>query len=67
MSGPELSRRISEERPDIEVLFISGHPEGLDGSDITEFDDRLLRKPFRRRELLGEVSKILPGRGNPPS
>jgi two-component system cell cycle sensor histidine kinase/response regulator CckA len=60
MNGRSLADRVSVIRPDLRVLFISAYsanilaglglcPEGID----------LLRKPFDKAQLLGQVQRIL--------
>ncbi len=60
MRGPELVRRLREQRPDLKVLFISGYQDGELGLDtlcpgFTEF----LAKPFRPNQLVDSVERLL--------
>jgi two-component system, cell cycle sensor histidine kinase and response regulator CckA len=54
--GQNLARRLLEKRPDLKVLFISGHP-----LDFVPIEPRFqfLQKPFAPARLLEIVKKIL--------
>jgi signal transduction histidine kinase/CheY-like chemotaxis protein len=60
MSGIELARRLGNERPDLKVLFMSGH---LDHPSLREGSlppgSLLLPKPFQPKELGAAVREIL--------
>jgi DNA-binding response OmpR family regulator len=62
ISGPDLVRRLQEERPGLEALHITGHAEewavrlGLDP------DAPRLHKPFSPGELVAAVAALLPTR-----
>lgn len=60
MSGPQLVAKLLRLMPDLRVLYISGHPDEtiLQHGVITE-DTELLVKPFRVRELVARVRKVL--------
>ncbi len=60
MDGPALAARIRAERPDLPVLFITGHP-GTHALD----HEAVLAKPFRARELREGVARVL-GRSKSP-
>jgi signal transduction histidine kinase/ActR/RegA family two-component response regulator len=67
MTGPELVRRISEEHPDMAVLFVTGFVgEAGEGEDLTGYD--MLRKPFTVSALAEAVAHALGRRlsGLPP-
>ena len=57
MSGYELAIRISERRPDIRMLFMSGYAHRASGEEIAE--GRLLRKPFAPEQLTSAVRAAL--------
>ena len=59
MSGIDLARRLSSERPGIKVLLTSGFAEGLvrDGRLGSEFG--LLRKPYRQADLARSIQAVL--------
>jgi len=54
MTGPELARHVSAQRPTTRVLFMTGY---------TEHDpagaEALLHKPFSSSTLLGHVRRLL--------
>lgn len=54
MSGTELARRARAAYPAIHVLLMSGYAHSLAGFT-------LLRKPFRRLDLMRAISEILQG------
>ncbi|MFZ0128225.1 MAG: PAS domain S-box protein [Candidatus Dormiibacterota bacterium] len=60
ITGKEIAERVSELRPAIRVLYMSGYPElvvasqGVVGQGI-----RLLSKPFKALELLDRVRAVL--------
>jgi len=60
-NGYELAARISEVRPNIKVIFVSGQA----GREVCKFyympetDPRLLKKPFETDELLRRVHSAL--------
>jgi PAS domain S-box-containing protein len=56
MGGPELAERITAQRPDTRVLFMSGYVAG----QLAEAPDvELLEKPFGPRDLLHAVRRVL--------
>jgi two-component system cell cycle sensor histidine kinase/response regulator CckA len=63
MDGIELIRRMSEARPQLKVLLMSGYPG--DSAKLASLDGRrvrLLNKPFERDELARRVRNSLDGR-----
>jgi PAS domain S-box-containing protein len=63
MSGPELARRLSARRAELEVLYVSGYTgEALASRGAGERGLHLLQKPFRRKDLLWKVRGILAAR-----
>ena len=68
MSGPELHRRLSEIRPGLPSLFMSGYTNvaivnyGVVGSDV-----HFLQKPFTHMALTTKVREVLDLAGNIPS
>jgi two-component system, cell cycle sensor histidine kinase and response regulator CckA len=54
MSGVELARQVSHERPELRVILISS-------SKPVPFDERFpfLSKPFRMKELIAKVREVL--------
>jgi two-component system cell cycle sensor histidine kinase/response regulator CckA len=60
IGGRELAARLRELRPDIEVLFMSGHTEHLVMSDRQSLpSDAFLQKPFRAEVLARKVRQVL--------
>jgi CheY-like chemotaxis protein len=59
MSGIELTERVLARRPDVRVVYISGHPRDVLPDD---FDEAILAKPFSENDLLRAVS----GEGDSP-
>jgi CheY-like chemotaxis protein len=53
LDGVEVARRASEESPGLKVLFTSGY-----AADVIPAG-RLLKKPYRPRQLAGEIAEIL--------
>jgi PAS domain S-box-containing protein len=60
MNGRELAQRISEIRPNVKVLYMSGYTENVVGHDGTlDAGVRLLQKPFNLRDLKAKVREVL--------
>jgi len=67
MNGRELAQRISEIRPNVKVLYMSGYTENVIGHDGTlEAGVRLLQKPFNLRDLKSKVREVLDATPTPP-
>lgn len=66
MTGPEMIRRVSKDRPDIAVLFVTGFVGEAGEEDLSGYD--MLRKPFTVSALADAVAKALGKRfsGRPP-
>lgn len=63
LRGPDLARDACSLRPDLAVIFMSGHaPMSLEGSASVPAGAMLLRKPFDQSELLARVSSALASR-----
>jgi two-component system cell cycle sensor histidine kinase/response regulator CckA len=58
LPGPEVARRLCEQRPEMRVLFMSGYSEAFSGPDE---DAAFLAKPFTPGELLAAVRRTLDG------
>jgi two-component system cell cycle sensor histidine kinase/response regulator CckA len=59
--GDELARRIRRTRPDLRVLYVTGHTDWLlDGRQLLE-GEALLAKPFSLEGLREAVSRLLSG------
>jgi CheY-like chemotaxis protein len=60
MNGRELAQRISEIRPNVKVLYMSGYTENVIGTNGTlDAGVRLLQKPFSLRDLKSKVREVL--------
>ncbi len=58
MRGPDLAHLLSERRPGLRVLFISGYVQDpLDREDLSELN--FLLKPFTLRDLSDRVRAVL--------
>lgn len=60
LNGFEVARIAQSARPELKVLFASGY-----ATDLTPAG-RLLKKPYRTRQLASEVAKVLPERLRAP-
>jgi signal transduction histidine kinase len=59
-TGRELAKRLTAERPDTKVLYISGYPEhGARPGSVLEAGSPFLPKPFTRQQLLDKIRQIL--------
>jgi PAS domain S-box-containing protein len=59
-TGKEVARRVTELRPEIRVLYMSGYPESVIASQgVIEHGITLLSKPFRAADLLEHVRAVL--------
>jgi PAS domain S-box-containing protein len=60
MNGRELAQRVSEIRPNVKVLYMSGYTENVIGHNGTlDAGVRLLQKPFNLRDLKDKVREVL--------
>jgi CheY-like chemotaxis protein len=60
MNGRELAQRISEIRPGVRILYMSGYTENVIGRNGTlDAGVRLLQKPFTLRDLTTMVREVL--------
>ena len=60
MGGIDLVSRLSDSRPDLRVLYVSGYTgTGPEADEIRESHDDLLPKPFTASELLRRVHHCL--------
>jgi len=58
--GPELITRLKVQRPNIEVLYMSGFGEdGLRPEEVAQLANRFIQKPFRKDTLLRRVEAAL--------
>ncbi len=67
MNGRELAQRMSEIRPNVKVLYMSGYTENVIGHNGTlDAGIRLLQKPFTLRDLKDRVREVLDTSPIPP-
>jgi len=67
MNGRELAQRISEIRPNVKVLYMSGYTENVIGRNGTlDAGVRLLQKPFTLHDLKNKVREVLNSIPFPP-
>jgi CheY-like chemotaxis protein len=67
MNGRELAQRISEIRPNVKILYMSGYTENVIGHNgMLEPGVRLLQKPFNLRDLKNKVREVLDANPIPP-
>jgi CheY-like chemotaxis protein len=60
MSGPELAERLTTQRPDIRVLYMSGYTDdALSPHGVLQPGIALLAKPFTPDGLLRKVQEVL--------
>lgn len=60
MRGSEVCARLRELRPDLPVLYSSGHPEELFGSNGSSTGPiAYLKKPYRPAELLSKLEQVM--------
>jgi two-component system, cell cycle sensor histidine kinase and response regulator CckA len=60
MSGREVADRLAAERPDLKVVYMSGHTEdAIVHHGVLEEGMRFLQKPFSAGELAGKVREAL--------
>lgn len=62
MDGRELAERLRRHRPDIGVLFLSGHADDLSADDDQSGDAATyLQKPCTMKELANHVTRLVDG------
>ncbi len=67
MNGRELAQRISEIRPNVKILYMSGYTENVIGTNgMLDAGVRLLQKPFNLRDLKDKVREVLDAGPIPP-
>jgi signal transduction histidine kinase/CheY-like chemotaxis protein len=59
LNGHDLARRAAELRPGLKVLLMSGFSDVTTETTAVPADPRILRKPYRKDELLHMVHRIL--------
>jgi len=61
MNGRELGRRLAERRPELLVLYTSGHADDVDVAELAAPRRAFLQKPFDARELVEAVRGLVGG------
>jgi two-component system, cell cycle sensor histidine kinase and response regulator CckA len=59
MDGFELGRRLTELKPNLKVLYMSGYRENSAGASQSETPIAFLHKPFTPDALLSKVREVL--------
>jgi PAS domain S-box-containing protein len=60
MTGREVADRVSDVRPEMRVLYMSGHPESVIASQgVMEQGISLLPKPFTAEDLVDHIRAVL--------
>jgi two-component system cell cycle sensor histidine kinase/response regulator CckA len=60
MNGTKLANLVTSRRPEMKVLFVSGHGENeLARKGLTEFDKRFLEKPCTFELLSAKIREAL--------
>lgn len=67
MSGRELAERLTESRPGLKVLYISGHTDdAIFKHGVMAAEMNFLQKPFLPDDLLGKVRELLSDQSSKP-
>jgi CheY-like chemotaxis protein len=61
MRGTELGARISQMRPSIEILYVSGYPDEYEAEIKEQERAAFLQKPFTAPALLSAIGRLLGG------
>lgn len=62
MTGWQLAEEVRRRRPDLPVLFTSGHMQEIAPLREAGWDaSHILQKPYRRREMARQVRRVLDG------
>jgi FixJ family two-component response regulator len=60
MGGPELARRLAQQRATLRVLFCSGYTDDASVREgVREAGTAFLQKPFSPEELIRKVREVL--------
>ena len=60
MSGADLARRVTAQRPDVRVLYMSGHaPDAVLRAGVLEQKAAFLQKPFTPELLASKLREVL--------
>jgi DNA-binding NtrC family response regulator len=62
LSGRELARNLTDRRPDLKVLYMSGYTDSaIVNSGILQKEVAFLQKPFTPASLSGKVREVIEG------
>lgn len=59
MHGPELADRLTAQRPDLPVVFVSGYSDAMPGTDARKGRVAFLAKPFSAADMIATVEAVL--------
>jgi CheY-like chemotaxis protein len=59
MNGKQLATRLIEARPDLKVLFVSGHTDTVTGRELLSGSAAFLQKPLTRAVLANKLRELL--------
>jgi two-component system cell cycle sensor histidine kinase/response regulator CckA len=59
MHGPALARRLSAQRPDLPVLFMSGYSDSIPADAGGTERAAFLAKPFAPADLVSAVAELI--------
>ena len=59
LNGLQLAEAACEMRPGLKVLFTTGYAGTRDAAGVPDWQDRLIRKPYRRPELAEKIRTAL--------
>ena len=57
MSGPDLAKKLKEQRPQMRIILMSGYPDG--GLLVLNYGWHFMQKPFIPRALVGRIKDVL--------
>ncbi len=56
ITGPDLAKKLKQLRPELRVMLMSGHSEGM---LILNYGWYFLQKPFLSEALMGKINNVL--------
>ena len=64
INGKDLARQLSQGRPDLKVIFMSGYTDGtIDQHGVLDPGNVFIQKPFSPRLLVHKIREVLDGGG----
>lgn len=65
MNGKDLARQLSQVRPDLKIIFMSGYTDGTIGRHgVLDPGNVFIQKPFLPRMLVHKIREVLDGGGS---